>query len=219
MKTLLTPIEVRVFGSLLEKELTTPEGYPLSLAALTAASNQKSSREPVMNLEEATVLDVVNALMKKHMVRESGGSGSRVPKYAHRFSVTLNPVEELSQKERALLSLLMLRGPQTLGELRTRSTRMYEFRDLEEVAQTLLELANRPDGAYVAELPRQPGQRERRFMQLWSGDEVPATSTIPVENPATAETPERMAALEEEVCILRQELADLRLIVEALTRS
>lgn len=219
MKPVLTPTEVRVLGSLLEKDLITPEGYPLSLAALTVACNQKSSREPVMVLEEATVLDTVNALTKKHLVRERSGAGSRVPKYAHRLSGTLDPAEELSQRQRAVLALLMLRGPQTLGELRTRSARMYDFQDLDEVEKALLELAGRPDGAYVAEIPRQPGQRERRFMQLLSGDEVPAAVAGASQTSASTDVPERVAALEEQVLALRQELAELRGIVEVLAKS
>lgn len=217
MRPLLTPTEVRVLGSLLEKELITPEAYPLSLAGLTTACNQKSSREPVMALDEATVFDAVSALIKKHLVRERSGAGSRVPKYAHRLSGTLDPAEEFSQRQRAVLALLMLRGPQTLGELRTRSARMYDFRDLDEMEEALLELATRPDGAYVAEIPRQPGQRERRFMQLLSGDEVPAAVAAPIQSPAPSDLAERVAALEEEVVALRRELAELRASIEALS--
>lgn len=208
MNDRLDEIEIRVLGALLEKELATPEAYPLSLAALTAACNQKSSREPVMSLQEATVLDAVNALMKKHMVRERSGAGSRVVKYAHRFSDVLDPAEELPRPQRALLSLLMLRGPQTLGELRTRSARMHEFQDLMEVEQVLGEMAARPQGAQVAELPRQPGQRERRFMHLLGGDVPPPGAAQPV--PLMDDTAARLAALEEDVAMLRQELASLR---------
>lgn len=210
MNYTLSPIEVRVLGCLLEKELITPDGYPLSLVALTTACNQKSSREPLMNLDEATVADTVNALMKKHLVRERGGASSRVSKYAHRLTGGMNPSDDFSQRQRAVLGLLMLRGPQTLGELRTRSGRMYEFQDLDEVEQTLTELASRGDGPFVAEIPRQPGQRERRFMHLLSGDTIPEIVAESGLKPDEADTSDRVSALEDEVDALRQELSELR---------
>lgn len=210
MNILLDVTEVRVLGCLLEKELITPDGYPLSLVALTAACNQKSSREPLMNLDEAAVLETVTALMKKHLVRERGGASSRVAKYAHRLAGNLEPSDDFSQRQRAILGLLMLRGPQTLGELRTRSGRMYEFRDMEEVEETLHDLATRQDGPYTAELPRQPGQRERRFMHLLSGDTVPELVTEPGRVSGEADASERLSALEDDIAALRQELAEVR---------
>jgi uncharacterized protein YceH (UPF0502 family) len=210
MQFTLDPVEARVLGCLLEKELATPDGYPLSLVALTAACNQKTSREPVMNLDEATVLDALNALMKKHLVRDRGGAGSRVSKYAHRLAGNLDPADDFSTPQRALLGLLMLRGPQTVGELRTRSGRMVDFQSLDEVEQTLGELAARADGPYTAEVPRQPGQRERRFMHLWSGDEIPEVAAQPSHPPGQADTLDRLLALEDEVTALRKELAALQ---------
>lgn len=219
MNFTLDPIEVRVLGCLVEKELTTPDSYPLSLAALTAACNQKSSREPVMNLDEATVLDKVNALIEKHLVRERSGAGSRVAKYAHRLTGHLREAEDFSQPQRAALGLLMLRGPQTVGELRTRSGRMYDFNSLDEVEQTLTALARREDGPYVAELPRQPGQRERRFMHLLSGDKVPEAPAESSRPTARADTSDRLSALEDEVAALRKEVAELQAqVMELLAR-
>jgi len=210
MNYILDPVEVRVLGCLLEKELITPDGYPLSLVALTTACNQKSSREPVMTLEEATVADTVTILMKKHLVRERGGASSRVSKYAHRLSGNMDPADDFSQRQRALLGLLMLRGPQTLGELRTRSGRMYDFQDLDEVEETLSELMSRHDGPYIAELPRLSGQRERRFMHLLSGDTVPEMAVATSHKSIETDTSERINALEEEVAALRDALAELR---------
>lgn len=207
MNFILSPVEARVLGCLLEKELITPDSYPLSLVALTAACNQKSSREPVMSLDESSVLDTVNALMKKHLVRERGGASSRVSKYAHRLAGNLDQSDDFSQRQRALLGLLLLRGAQTLGELRTRSGRMYEFQDLEEVEQVLSELAAHKDGPFTAELPRQPGQRERRFMHLLCGDNVPELVTEPGYLPGESD---RITVLEDEVAALRNELAEVR---------
>lgn len=219
MEITLNSTEVRVLGCLIEKELITPDGYPLSLVALTAACNQKSSREPVMNLNEATVLDSVNTLMKKHLLRERGGASSRVSKYAHRLSGHVDPADDFSQRERAILGLLMLRGPQTLGELRTRSGRMYDFQDLEEVEATLLDLATRKDGPFTAEIPRQPGQRERRFMHLLSGDKIPEHVAASDDKPFGDETSERVTALEDEVSLLKNELRELRdHLVQLLSR-
>lgn len=201
----LDPVEIRVLGSLVEKELTTPDLYPLSLAALTAACNQKSSREPVMSLDEATVLDAVNRLMKQHLVRERSGAGSRVVKYAHRLSSSLADTAELTRPQLAVLGVLMLRGPQTVGELRTRTGRLFDFDSLAAVETALLELATREPEPFAAELPRQPGQREQRFMHLLGGEAPP----LPVERSETG-AEDRLAALEAEVAALREEVALLR---------
>ncbi len=206
--------EIRVLGSLVEKELTTPDYYPLSLSGLVAACNQKSNRDPVMQLAEGEVVEALDALMKRHLVSEKGGAGSRVPKYAHRLASTLFEERGLSRPELAVTCVLMLRGPQTIGELRTRTARMAEFADLDAVETTLLELATRADGPYVAELPRQPGQRERRFMHLLGGEpEAAVPFTAP---PQAGPTEDRMAALEEEVAQLRDEVAALRAELEVL---
>lgn len=210
MDFVLDPVEVRVLGALVEKALTTPDYYPLSLSGLTGACNQKSNREPVMDLDEATVLEALNGLMKKHLVVERGGSGSRVQKYAHRLSDTLTRTYDFSREELALLSVLMLRQAQTLGELRTRTTRMAAFDSLEAVERTLQGLASRTDGPYVQELPRQPGQRERRFMHLLAGSEFAAAAAPAVTAGEKESLEARVAALEETVAALQRELAELR---------
>jgi len=212
MDLLLNPVEVRVLGALVEKELTTPDYYPLSLSSLTTACNQKSNREPVMDLSESTVLEALESLTRKHLVWERGGAGSRVQKFAHRLTGTLSQTYEFSREERALLAVLMLRQAQTVGELRTRTARMADFAGLEAVEETLLELATRSDGPYVQELPRQPGQREQRFMHLLAGGELPVETPAPAQAEAegTPELEARVAALEEAVALLQRELAMLR---------
>ncbi len=210
MDFVLDPVEVRVLGALVEKALTTPDYYPLSLSGLTGACNQKSNREPVMDLDEATVLEALNGLMKKHLVVERGGSGSRVQKYAHRLSDTLTRTYDFSREELALLAVLMLRQAQTLGELRTRTTRLAAFDSLEAVERTLQGLADRTDGPYVQELPRQPGQRERRFMHLLAGSEFAAAAAPAVIAGEKESLEARVAALEETVAALQRELAGLR---------
>lgn len=210
MDFVLDPVEVRVLGALVEKALTTPDYYPLSLSGLTNACNQKSNREPVMDLDEATVLEALNGLMKKHLVVERGGSGSRVQKYAHRLSDTLSRTYDFSREELALLSVLMLRQAQTLGELRTRTMRMAAFDSLEAVERTLQGLADRTDGPYVQELPRQPGQRERRFMHLLAGSEFAAAAAPAVIAGEKESLEARVAVLEETVAVLQRELAELR---------
>lgn len=210
MDFVLNPVEVRVLGALVEKALTTPDYYPLSLSGLTGACNQKSNREPVMNLDEAAVLEALNGLMKKHLVVERGGSGSRVQKYAHRLSDTLTRTYDFSREELALLSVLMLRQAQTLGELRTRTARMAAFDSLEAVERTLQDLASRTDGPCVQELPRQPGQRERRFMHLLAGSEFAAAAAPAVIAGEKESLEARVTALEEAIATLQRELAELR---------
>lgn len=211
----LNPVEVRVLGALVEKELTTPDNYPLSLNALVNACNQKSNREPVMELSEGEIVEAVDALMRRHLVRETGGAGSRVPKYAHRLAASLFDERQLEQRDRAVLCVLMLRGPQTVGELRTRTARMADFDSLESVENQLLELATRDDGPFVTELPRRPGQREQRYAHLF-GDTEPANEPAEAYAAPTANVDDRLTALEQEVADLRAEVAELR---EALERQ
>jgi uncharacterized protein YceH (UPF0502 family) len=194
----LDAVEVRVLGALLEKDLTTPDYYPLSLNALVNACNQKSSRDPVVQYEEAAVEQATDSLRHRGLVLVHLG-GSRVKKYSHRLG-ELN----LGRRELPLLCVLMLRGPQTLGELRGRTERMHEFSDLEEVERVLQALAERPEGPLVAKLPHQPGTKEARYAHLWSGE--------PVMTAATAVEPraDRLAAVEAEVAALRQELDALK---------
>lgn len=158
MKYVLNEKEVRVIGCMLEKEVTTPEQYPLSLNALTLACNQKTSREPVMSLSEGDVQDTLDTLQKKHLVRPSSGTGSRVAKYVHRFCNTEFGDLKLTAAELAIVCLLLLRGPQTPGELRTRSNRLFEFNDVEEVENALEGLIEREDGPFVVRMPREPGR-------------------------------------------------------------
>jgi uncharacterized protein len=175
----LTPYEARVIGCLLEKQRTTPEQYPLSLNALTNACNQKSSRDPVMELDEATVQDTVDALMKRHYVTDRSGFGSRVTKYQHRFCNTEFGTLKFSDQETGIICVLLLRGPQTPGELRTRTERMCKFHDVHEVESALEHLMQRDDGPFVAKLPREPGKRESRFAHLFCGEPEMQESAVP----------------------------------------
>jgi uncharacterized protein len=194
----LHPIEVRVLGSLLEKEITTPEYYPLSLNALVNACNQKSNRDPAVNFDEATVEQALHSLGDKGLLLSITGAGSRVKKYSHRISEKLN----LGRPELAILCELMLRGPQTLGELRTRAERMHAFDDLEQVQSVIDRLPE-----LIIKLERRPGEKESRFAQLLSGP--PAVSQPEAETPAP-QRHDRITTLETEVAQLRQELEDLK---------
>ena len=204
----LTPNEARVIGCLIEKQHTTPEHYPLSLNALTNACNQKSSRDPVMELDEATVQDTIDALIKKRQVIEKSGFGSRVTKYQHRFCNTEFGTLKFSGQELGIVCVLLLRGPQTPGELRTRTDRLCKFQDIHEVEATLDQLMQRHDGAFVAKLPREPGKRETRFAHLFGGEITTPDATAPVHTaPAAAGTnTDRLAELEETVKQLREEM-------------
>lgn len=215
MDIILNAIEVRVLGSLAEKEMTTPEYYPLSLNALTNACNQKSNRDPVMALEEADVVRALDRLRQLGLATQSA-EGSRVPKYGHNLpgKVRLEP-EEL-----AILTELLLRGPQTVGELRARAERMHPFADLAAVEEVLNELMGREQPLAV-KLPRQPGRKEHRYAHLLAGEaegeEVPATpeaATLRVR----AEN-ERIAVLEEEMAALRAEFAQLRQEMAEFTKQ
>lgn len=170
MKMALSAQALRVLGCLLEKQITTPEQYPLSLNGVVTACNQKSNREPVMALSESDVQAELDLLVKKHLVTSNSGFGQRVVKYEQRFCNSAFGHLQLSRAEVAVLTLLFLRGAQTPGELRTRSGRLHEFADVTEVEQTLEVLASREDGAMVVRLAREPGKRESRFMHLFAGD-------------------------------------------------
>jgi len=206
----LSEIEVRVLGALVEKESTTPEYYPLSLNALVNACNQKSNRDPVMTLEEEAVRQTLRSLSEQALVRSAGGD-SRVPKFEHR----LNELYNFHRHEIAVLCVLLLRGPQTPGEIRTRAERMYAFEDL-EAAHSALHLLMRRELPLVKILPRQPGTKESRYMHLFSGDAVPAEHTAkepPAESQSSAKIStdgDRVAQLEAEIMELRRELNTLR---------
>lgn len=208
----LTPYEARVIGCLMEKHRTTPEHYPLSLNALTNACNQKSSRDPVLALDEATVQDTLDALMKKRFVIEKGGFSSRVTKYQHRFCNSEFGELKFSEQELGIVCVLLLRGPQTPGELRTRTERLCKFQDTREVESTLVQLMQRDDGPFVTKLPREPGKRESRFAHLF-GDEADMHETAEPADALSIEpgmAGDRMEQLEQVVNQLRDEMAALK---------
>lgn len=219
MEIHLTPYEARVIGCLLEKQRTTPEQYPLSLNALTNACNQKSSRDPVMELDESTVQDTVDALMKRHYVTDKSGFGSRVTKYQHRFCNTEFGTLKFSDQETGIICVLLLRGPQTPGELRTRTERMCKFQDVHEVEKTLERLMQRDDGPFVAKLPREPGKRESRFAHLFCGEPEMHQDTAPAVAAAACPAADtgRLDQLEQIVGRLQDEVAELRLRLDRLT--
>jgi uncharacterized protein YceH (UPF0502 family) len=208
-----SPNEARVIGCLIEKEITTPDQYPLSLNALTNACNQKTNRDPVLDLSEAAVQQAVDSLMKKYMVSDkSAGYGGRVTKYKHRFCNTEFGSLKFSKQELGIICVLLLRGPQTPGELRARTNRLCEFTDAAHVETTLKDLMAREDGPFIARLPRAPGARESRYAHLFSGH------LESVEEPASAEESaagdptlsQRVGRLEESVRQLREEIDALR---------
>lgn len=218
MRTELTPLEARVIGCLIEKEITTPDQYPLSLNALTTACNQKSNREPVLELAAAEVQAVVDGLMKKHLVTDrSGGAGGRVTRYRHRFCNTQFGDLKLAPREVAIMCELLLRGAQTPGELRSRANRLATLHDVSEVEAALADLAAREE-PLVAKLPREPGRRESRWMQLFTGEAPPAAATAGLGSAAAAVTGSdddgarlddleaRLAELEAEVAMLQRRL-------------
>jgi uncharacterized protein len=240
VKIELTPIEARVIGCLIEKQITTPDQYPLSLNALVNACNQKSNRDPVLELEERIVQHTVDDLGRKHLVVEKSGFGSRVPKYQHRFCNTEYGTLKLDPQELAIVCELLIRGPQTPGELRSRAARMADFSDVSEVEAALTRLSRREDGPFVTQLAREPGRRDSRWAHLFSGpvegggaerhpgdartdaahaagDRATATAGELRSAIATPETAfpdmrqeDRLERLEDEVRALRAELNDLK---------
>lgn len=211
LKVILTALEARVIGCLIEKHVTTPDQYPLSLNALTNACNQKSNRDPLLALPETEVQQLVDLLIRKHVVMERSGFGSRVPKYQHCFCNTEFSGLKFTPQELAIVCELLLRGPQTPGELRNRAARMARFADSAEVEQALETLANRAEGAVVQQLPRQPGRRDARYAQLLTGalsaDLLTEFASTPAPSPASGSIEERVSQLEAEVLALREALA------------
>jgi uncharacterized protein YceH (UPF0502 family) len=202
---LLSDVEVRVLGALIEKDITTPEYYPLSLNALVNACNQKNNRDPVMTLDEDGVRAALDSLQAQRLAGPASGADSRVTKYEHRLQEVFN----FDRREIAIVCVLLLRGAQTPGELRGRAERMYRFEELEDVHATIDRLSQR-EPPLVAVLPRQPGTKESRYMHLLSGNTAPAEA-IPVRalvRPAGEDN--RIASLESEVAELRNELAEMR---------
>jgi uncharacterized protein YceH (UPF0502 family) len=242
----LSPNELRVIGCLIEKQLTTPEQYPLSLNALTNACNQKSNRDPFLQLSEAQVQAALDVLSRKHLVIEKSGFGSRVPKYQQRFCNTEFSMFQFTPQERAIVCELLLRGPQTPGELRSRAARMAQFADAGEVERALEALAQRQGGPFVRREPPQPGRREARYAHLFAGraeaasspaDAVAATpaapataqagpvapgagtgaaAAAPAPAPASAPAPADWA---ERLSRLEQQMSELRAEVAALRRG
>lgn len=214
----LTLHEARVIGCLLEKEITTPEQYPLSLNALTLACNQKTSREPVLDLSEAQVQDALDSLTKKRLISEQSGFGSRVVKYKHRFCNTEFSELQLSPAAVAIVCLLLLRGPQTPGELRTRSNRLHEFKDVIEVEDCIKQLISRTK-PILKQLPREPGRRESRYVELFSETSANVVTTSDhTDKPHTAPVAAlvehgalvaRVTELEQQVATLTQKLDEL----------
>jgi len=201
----LNPLEVRVLGALIEKDITTPDYYPLSLNALVNACNQKNNRDPVMSLDEDAVRQALSSLQEKRLAGPAGGADSRVAKYEHRLQEVFN----FDRREIAIICVLLLRGAQTPGELRGRGERMYHFEALEDVESTLQRLMDR-EPPLVTVLARQPGTKESRSMHLFSGE--PAGATVA---PATRIANEeldtgRISALENELSSLRSQISELR---------
>ncbi|ALR76345.1 YceH family protein [[Enterobacter] lignolyticus] len=210
MKYQLTAQEARIIGCLLEKQVTTPEQYPLSVNACVTACNQKTNREPVMSLSESEVQDVLDELVKRHYLRTVSGFGNRVTKYEQRFCNSEFGNLKFSSAEVALVTTLLLRGAQTPGELRSRAQRMHEFADMAEVENTLERLAGREDGPFVVRLAREPGKRESRYMHLFSGDDMDA---IAASAEAQTAAPDALTARVE---ALEDEVAELKLRLDAL---
>ena len=216
MNVTLNEVEARVLGALIEKEITTPDYYPLSLNALVNACNQKNNREPVMTLDENTVRTALYNLQAKRLAAPASGADSRVTKYEHRIQEVFN----FTRAETAIMDVLLLRGPQTPGELRGRSERMYQFEELRDVQATLQRLIER-DPPLVKMLPRQPGTKESRYAHLLSGNlegwEAPAQVTSSV--PSSLVDDERVAGLEREVAELKKEIAELKAQVEGIKKD
>ena len=214
MEIRINDVEARVLGSLIEKEITTPDYYPLSVNALVNACNQKNNRDPIMNLDEQSVRDALGGLQNQRLAGPARGADSRVSKYEHRIQEALN----LTRGETAILCVLLLRGPQTLGELRGRTERMFHFEHLDDVQSTLQRMADR-DPALAKMLPRQPGTKESRYAHLLCGElESWSAEAQPPAQSAGTET-ERMARLEQQIAELKQEIADIKLQFAAFRKQ
>lgn len=206
LNIILNQVEVRVLGALIEKDITTPDYYPLSLNALINACNQKSNRDPVMNLDETGVRSALQALQEKRLAGPASGADSRVAKFEHRLQEVFN----LARGETAILCVLLLRGPQTPGELRGRTERMFRFEELSDVQATLQRLMEREE-ALVKPLPRQPGTKEVRYAHLLAGEMAGWESeSVARVMPDESFNGDRIARLEQQLSDLRNEIADLR---------
>ncbi len=205
MNIVLNEVEVRVLGALIEKDIATPDYYPLSLNALVNACNQKNNRDPVMNLDEPSVREALHGLQEKRLAGPAGGAESRVTKYEHRVQEVFN----FTRAETAVMCVLLLRGPQTPGELRGRTERMYRFEELQDVQSTLQRLVERQP-PLVKMLPRQPGTKESRYAHLLAGDVEGWTAPAGPPAPATASADDRVGRLESEIDEMRREIAELK---------
>lgn len=214
MDIVLTPVEARVLGALIEKDITTPDYYPLSLNALVNACNQKNNREPVMSLDENSVRDALSGLQAFNLAGPARGADSRVTKYEHRVQEVFN----FTRGETAVLCVLLLRGPQTPGELRGRTERMHQFEDLDAVQASLQKLMQR-EPALVAVLPRQPGTKEARYAHWLSGAVESATDGTTAAIVDRSPDDDRVARLEEQLAALRSEVSDLRQMFEGFRKQ
>jgi len=210
----LTPLEARVIGCLIEKEITTPDYYPLTLNSLTSACNQKSNRDPVMSLSDAEVQDVVSSLISRHLVSDESSFNSRTSKFQHRFCNTEFGDLKFDQQELGVICCLLLRGPQTPGELRTRTNRLCTFTDVKETEAVLEKLAS-GEKPLVVKLPREAGKRESRYQHLFSGD-VDVEAIAVTQSADLSNSNSKVDELELEVAALRQEVAELRSMIEQL---
>jgi uncharacterized protein YceH (UPF0502 family) len=212
MDIVLNPVEARVLGALIEKDITTPDYYPLSLNALVNACNQKNNREPVMSLEENSVRDALSGLQEFNLAGPASGADSRVTKYEHRLQEVFN----LTRGETAILCVLLLRGPQTPGELRGRTERMHQFEDLDALQASLQKLMQR-EVPLAAMLARQPGTKESRYAHLLSGPVAAESATAPMSHSAGED--DRVTKLEEQVAALHNEIAGLRAMFEGFKKQ
>ena len=214
MELVLGPLEARVIGCLIEKEICTPDQYPLSLNALVNACNQKSNREPVLELSELDIRAVVDELIRKRLVVNTAGFNARVPRYQHRFCNTEFGELKFTAQELGIICELLLRGPQTPGELRSRTNRLCSFDDVTQVDAVLAKLAEQ--GLYVVKLPREPGKRESRYAHLFSGEvDLQALAEAAPASSYASPAADRLTALEEEVERLK---AQLQVLAERLAQ-
>ncbi|WGI37681.1 YceH family protein [Aeromonas salmonicida] len=208
MELVLGPLEARVIGALIEKEICTPDQYPLSLNALVNACNQKSNREPVLELSELDIRAVVDELIRKRLVVNTAGFNARVPRYQHRFCNTEFGTLKFSEQELGIVCELLLRGPQTPGELRSRTNRLCSFDDVIQVDAALAALIEQ--GPYVVKLPREPGKRESRYAHLFSGEvDLQALAEASPASSYASPAADRLSVLEEEVETLKLQLQAL----------
>ena len=209
MRIELTPGEARVIGCLIEKEIITPAQYPLSLSALTSACNQKSSRYPVLQLREPEVQQIVDGLLKRHLVSDRSGFGSRVTKYKQRFANVGFGSLEFTAQELGVLCVLLLRGPQTAGELRIRTNRLCHFEDVAETETVIEGLMKRSDGPFVVRLARDTGTREPRYAHLFGDQEAESSPAVSATEAPPSER--RLDQLEELVLELQESLDEIKL--------